>query len=193
MSAAFKPLRRAEPRLTPEQEDAVWAALDAVDAARASGDVHAELHAMGVLFDWQLALGLLTREEWRQRTAHMLPDAVRVLRSTHAGRTMLSQLRKDATANLKSDDYGERAAAALFLHASQVPKRKPAKRAKAKLPAGITRDEIARAVRLAENIEFLTGALAWDEHKKSRSQHADDAREAYLAAGRIRRLLGVRE
>ncbi|PBS11932.1 hypothetical protein CMZ82_12405 [Lysobacteraceae bacterium NML93-0792] len=188
MSAAVIPLHQVEPQLTPEHEDAFWSAYDALNAAQAAGDDAAWLDAFGLCLDWQMAVGLLTREEWRQHTAHMLPDAVRVLRSSPAGRAMLSQLRKDATANLKSPDYSERAGAALFLQASMPPKRKPAKKR-----AGPTRDELARSAYMAERIQGLVGALAFDEHKKSRMQHADDAREAYALAGRIRRLLGVRQ
>lgn len=187
MAAAFRPMSPMEPQLTPEQDALGWAVLDALDAAKASGDEYRILQANLDLLDWQLAVGLLTRECWRELMARMLPAAVRVLRRSPAGRTMLSRLRKDAAANLKSADYRERAAAALFLHVSKRPavKRKPPKR-----PAGITREVVDRSVYMAERIQDLIGAQAWDEHKKSRSQHADDAREAYCLARRIVRLLG---
>lgn len=190
MAAAFRPMSPMEPQLTAAQEARGWAVLDALDAAKASGDECRILQASLDLLDWQLAVGLLTRECWRELMAGMLPAAVRVLRSSPAGRTMLSRLRKDAAANLKSADYRERAAAALFLHVSAPPKRPAVKRKPPKRPAGITREVVDRSVYMAERIQDLIGAQAWDEYKKSRQQHADDAREAWYLARRIVRLLG---
>jgi hypothetical protein len=46
------------------------------------------------------------------------------------------------------------------------------------------------AIEAAERIEHLIGSLAWDEHKKRRSQHVADAREACYLAGELRRRLG---
>jgi len=57
-------------------------------------------------------------------------------------------------------------------------------------PPRITRGELVRLRDMAERIEGLIGAAAWDEHKKSRSQHADDAREAWYLARRIGKLAG---
>jgi len=54
----------------------------------------------------------------------------------------------------------------------------------------VTRHELARLRDMAERIESLIGAAAWDEHKKSRSQHADDAREVWYLARRMSRLAG---
>lgn len=188
MAAAFRPMSPAEPQLTAAQEARGWAVLDALDAAKASGDECRILQASLDLLDWQLAVGLLTRERWREVMAHMLPAAVRVLRRSPAGRTMLSRLRKAATANLKSADYRERAAAALFLHVSKRPavKRKPPKR-----PAGITREVVDRSVYMAERISGLCGILAWDPYKvPCRMQAQADMREAAWLARRIVRLLG---
>lgn len=187
MAAAFRPMSPMEPQLTPEQDARGWAVLDALIAAKASGDEYRILQASLDLLDWQLAVGLLTRECWRELTAHMLPDAVRVLRSSPAGRTLLSRLRKAATANLKSADYRERAAAALFLHSKRpAVKRKPPKR-----PAGITREVVDRSVYMAERISHLCGILAWDPYKvPCRMQAQADMREAAWLARRIVRLLG---
>lgn len=62
--------------LTPEQDAAGWAVLDELEAAKASGDVFAEIAACGALIDWQLSVGLLTREELRAMSAPYLLEIV---------------------------------------------------------------------------------------------------------------------
>lgn len=101
--------------LTPEQEAAGWAVLDALEAAKASGDVMAQIAATGALFDWQLSAGLLTREELRAMAAPHLQDTIAVLDKLPAGWQHLNRIRDDAMELLNGDDYAERAGAALFI------------------------------------------------------------------------------
>lgn len=66
MAAAFRPMSPAEPQLTAAQEARGWAVLDALDAAKASGDECRILQASLDLLDWQLAVGLLTVADIRR-------------------------------------------------------------------------------------------------------------------------------
>ena len=119
-----------EPQLTPEQEDAVWAALDAVDAA---GNDSAWLDAFGVLLDMQLALGLVTREELRAMSAPYLLDVIARADEFPEGQALLQKLRDDGMGLLNGDDYAERAGAALLImsiDAVQTPRRHEARRAR---------------------------------------------------------------
>ncbi|WP_201312895.1 hypothetical protein [Dyella sp. EPa41] len=62
---------------TQEQEDEAWRLMDAVDAAQESGDVDVLLLAIGAFFDWQIEVGLLTTDDFRQWTLPHLRDVMR--------------------------------------------------------------------------------------------------------------------
>lgn len=115
MAAAFRSLSPVGPQLTPEQEERGWAVMDAFDAARQSGDEHAELAAIGDFLDWQFSVGLMTRERWRELTAPFLLDAIARADEMPAGRALLQRLRDEALEAVNGDDYRERAAGALFI------------------------------------------------------------------------------
>lgn len=66
MAAASRSLSPVEPQLTPEREAEFWPLYDAVEAARASGDTHALIDAIGAYLDWQLSVGLLTVADMRR-------------------------------------------------------------------------------------------------------------------------------
>ena len=101
--------------LTPEQDAAGWAILDALNAAKASGNTYAKLEASIALLDWQLSVGLLTRDEFRAMVAPMLLDIIAVADQFPEGRYMLQRVRDEALEALNGDDYAERAAAGLFI------------------------------------------------------------------------------
>src|SRR5690606_2075386 len=125
----------------PEQEARGWAVLDALDAAKASGDKCRILQASLDLIDWQLAVGLLTREKVRRLLAPHLLDGITRPDAKPECRPHLQKLRDDALEALNGDDYRERTAAALFimcLDGVQNPRRREAwERRQAAARAGV--------------------------------------------------------
>lgn len=115
MATSYYPLQPIGPTLTFEQEDAGWAIIDRIEAAKAAGDNRAELGAFLDLVDWQMAAGLLTRREVRQLLAPHLLDLIATVDRTEEGRQKLQALRDGAMKSLNGNDYGERADAALFI------------------------------------------------------------------------------
>lgn len=115
MTAGYQPVRPEEPQLSPEQEDAGWALIDAMEAAKASGDAFSEIDAITAFLDWQMSVGLLTREEWRAMCAPFLLDVIAAADDTPQGRAVLEDVRTHAMEALNGTDYAERAGAALFI------------------------------------------------------------------------------
>lgn len=131
MAAAFRSLSPVGPRLTEAQEARGFAVMEAFDAARKSGDAHAELAAIGDFLDWQFSVGLMTRDRWRELTAPYLLDAIARADEFPAGRAMLQRLRDDSLEAVNGDDYSERTAGALFIlyvDGVQNPRRREARR-----------------------------------------------------------------
>lgn len=191
MAAAFRPLRRMEPQLTPEQEDALWAALDAVDAADAAGDVHAYIDAAGVLLEMQLALGIVTREQLRAMSAPYLLDAIGVADKTPEGRALLQKLRDDGMELLNGDDYAERAGAALLVLSIDGVQGPRLAQVRAKKKAGralVDKADWVDGLRSIETRTDLACMLLW-QHAYGDAADADnnmprveDARESWRAA-----------
>ncbi|MEW9570856.1 hypothetical protein ABQJ54_03775 [Rhodanobacter sp. Si-c] len=102
-------------QLTPEHETEAWILMDAMEAANARGDAHAQIAAAGALLDFSLRHGLLTRDELRAMAAPHLTEIVGRLDALPAGWQQLNRMRDDAMELLNGDDYAERAGAALFI------------------------------------------------------------------------------
>ena len=102
-------------QLTPEQEAAGRAALDAMQAAQERRDPMAKVKAARALLDWQMDAGLLTREELRAMAAPHLRDTIAMVDKLPAGWPHLTRIRDDAMELLSGNDYAERAGAALFI------------------------------------------------------------------------------
>lgn len=179
--------------LTPAQEEAGWAVMDAIEAAKASGDVHAEIEALGAFFDWQLAVGLMTRDDMRAMQAPHLSDLIAIADERPEGRKLLAGLREDAMELLGGEDYNERAGAALFIlsvDAVQNSRRYEARRAKD--AAGLA--EWAKSLRSIETGTHLAAILLrrWDYPEAPSDMSARlDAQEARRAS--VRALRHARE
>ncbi|WP_394000513.1 hypothetical protein ACF3M1_10785 [Luteimonas sp. WGS1318] len=115
MSRVVIPLHPVEPQLTPVQEDTGFALMAVLDAAKAAGDAHAYLEAVGPFLDWQMSVGLLTREQWRRMTAPRLLSVIQRADEIPEGRELLQKIRDDALEAVNGDDYSERAAGALYI------------------------------------------------------------------------------
>ena len=127
----YRPLQPIGPTLTIEQEEAGWAIIDRIEAAKAAGDKRAELGAYLDLVDWQMAAGLLTRREVRSLLSPCLLELIATVDRTEEGRRKLQQYRDGAMKALNGNDYGERADAALFIlsvDAVQNPRRHETRR-----------------------------------------------------------------
>ncbi|QNK00981.1 hypothetical protein [Dyella telluris] len=65
--------------LTAEQEETAWRLMDDVSSAQASGDVSAQLAAIGAFFDWQMEVGLMTTEDFRMWSLPHLREVMRAM------------------------------------------------------------------------------------------------------------------
>lgn len=187
MAAAFRSLSPVEPQLTPEREAEFWPLYDAVEAAKASGDTHAELAAIGDFLDWQFSVGLMTRERWRELSAPFLLDAIARADEMPAGRELLERIRSDAGELLNSDDYRERAGAALFIVTKDAVQG-PRMRSEARTREQCAKADWTDALRSIETRTDLACLLLWT-HAYGDAADADnsvprveDAREAWRAA-----------
>lgn len=187
--------------LTPEQEAVFWQLWDALQAAKARGDVLAEIDAHGALLDWQMAAGLLTREELRAMFAPYLLDVVGRLDKFPEGRVELSRIRFEAMDLLNGPDYAERAGAALFIVTMDGVQRPRYAREQAKADKGRKRewrDELMCIQDLAEDVAPLLWHRAYiveegaapDPEASEFDEAVASVRCLHHSAGVLLRLMG---
>lgn len=192
MSAAVIPLHQVEPQLTPEQEEAGFALMANLDAASASNDEHAYLNAVGAFLDWQMSVGLLTREQWRRMVAPKLLDVLKRIDEIPEARSFLQRIRDEALEALNGEDYAERAAAALYittLDAVQAPRLHNARRANEQRERAGWVERLRSMETRGELGCLLLWRHAWGDAVDERNTpRTEDIREAWTAARAAKRL-----
>lgn len=157
-------MNAALPQPTPEQEMAGSDCACALQAAGKSGDAWAKIEAAGALLDWQLSVGLLTRDELREMAAPNLLEMIGQLDDIPEGRQCLTRIRNESLKLLNGPDYAERAAAALFIvtmDAVQRPRQAKASAAHDKICKREWRDELVCMQDSAEDVAPLLWGRAY--------------------------------
>lgn len=184
MIAAVIPLAPIDPVLTEAQEAQFWALWDALQAAEASGDPSLVIEATALFLDWQLAVGLLTRERFRQMAAPHLLDVITRADEMPEGRKLLQKIRDASLDAVNGDDYAERAAGALFImcvDGVQNPRRAKTRRKKPNTDRALFIRNL-RSIETRSDLACLllhTYAFA-PEYLRSPDRH--NAQEAWSAA-----------